>query len=1328
MHEHREFILHCRFKKRYFMLFHRLLGTRSSLRFFWIILLALVICRGSTTWAIDLVMLYDDTQGGAVDPAFDLNGTQLQAITSYVESYYEDIFEDNGHTLTITFWYTDLNDGLLGDHDNISEDGNGREDVANIKIDTQNASAVARNYFYDPTPDDDSEYNMTQTLWRDVVLGGNQFNWYTFGGGMPDTFEAGYTGTATNGGAVGAQDMLSLVLHEVGHALGMSSGIPNVVTETMDLDYDYDSDWVFGAALAADNINQVGDVVGHLNNPNALMFPSLNIPGSASSIGVRKRPSHTDLFAMATGHAYTQLDVPRREFYNPNGDWNTVGNWSGEDTPGSADDTFVRSGRTAILSGDGYAANLRVTEAALVSTQANTLLVQDTVDIVGTPGGSKSQITINTAGMLHAEITNIYNHGIVVIVAANSTLQSEKVNIAAGGLLRGQGTVYLDDLFGLLTSDGLIEATNGGELVITSDNGLGLDLGGEIEAINGDIRFETGMLTEMTADMTVGAGRQVAFNFGGSVGAGGTIQLEGTTASPATVTGGNLFLGFNGTLNANGLGVVENTLLLQTSSAVTTEFGDPNSEVRLNGTTFLDGGSIVGHGIARQNGNVLVTGNSLITIETYDMDGQFGDTVITIDPDRTLDVNSPNIDTTVANDFDGQIIINSGTLDMENDWRLDGSLSLSETTETVPVLKGDGTLTVSTSGQINVSGAGIIESDVILDGGVSVGSEVDFNGSVLVNSTAVLQTNNPSDSIDFNGPTTLSSGSYIGGGVLKFDNQVFVVANTGIGMADTDLDGDTGNAEINIPENVTFSVSSNTLEQAANDGFDGVMNLSGTFSSLVGFRLDGELYSTAVGGNPIPRISGPTSFTIHTTGEVNTNGDLRVDRPMIVQGDLNVGSGTTFANGTASFASTAGVTVAVGSKLELNGTTTFSGGSYTGAGLIQMNALTVVDSATTIFTDRVDLDGSAENTQILINDASLTLNVDTIDEGNNLFGGTISVTGNSAMLAVNLNNPLNAWRLSSTGNMNFSATSLSPVTMLDGSDVTTEGFVTAEGRVRLAANVSVKSNLLTADASTDVHFAGSDRSFIYNTAIASGLGSMTIDNGSTMNLEDATSIGLNVNNDGRLEIGFLPNEVNIDVIEPGAATIQDNFLQTPNGEFAVDLGGLIQGTEFDWLDVTGIARVNGTIELQLIDGYQPMVGDTYQVLTAATVIGTFEEILTIDETNMFDFDITAFYSATDVVLRVDDIYLSADFDHDDDVDGNDFLIWQLGLGLTMEVNNTNGDATGDGLVNDEDLAIWESQYGSIFSPLAAASAVPEPCGCVLFVLGAIGLCRSRRSR
>jgi hypothetical protein len=504
------------------------------------------------------------------------------------------------------------------------------------------------------------------------------------------------------------------------------------------------------------------------------------------------------------------------------------------------------------------------------------------------------------------------------------------------------------------------------------------------------------------------------------------------------------------------------------------------------------------------------------------------------------------------------------------------------------------------------------------------------------------------------------------------------------------------------------------------------MNNQGTFSSIVNFRLDGELNMMEFGGATTPTIAGLFGFDIFPTGVMNTDGDAIVNRDTTVQGTMNIGQGVTQINGTASFESTAMVTVAAGGELELNGPTTFLGGNYTGLGLMQWNADTMIDADTTVGTERIDLDGAGEDTHITINNAALVLNVDRIDVTNNLFAGTIDVTGNPALLEINLSNPFLAWRLTSAGTLNFVSTTRSPLTMLDGSDLSAEGAITADGVVRLGVNMDLKGSLSTANSSTDVHFGGNGRSFVHNTATVSGPGQITIDNGSTMNLESGANVGLDVENNGRLEIGFFANEVSIDVIEPGAATIRGSFAQTPDGEFAVDLGGLAQGTEYDWLNIIGPARLNGTIEVQLIDNYMPSVGDTYQVLTATSVLNTFEQIVTIDESNMFSFVITPFYSATDVILQIDDIFLSADFDHDDDVDGTDFLIWQAGFGLSMQDDNTNGDANGDGDVDGEDRLFWETQYGSTFSSLAVTTAVPEPTTLVLFVLGLVPWARRFR--
>lgn len=81
---------------------------------------------------------------------------------------------------------------------------------------------------------------------------------------------------------------------------------------------------------------------------------------------------------------------------------------------------------------------------------------------------------------------------------------------------------------------------------------------------------------------------------------------------------------------------------------------------------------------------------------------------------------------------------------------------------------------------------------------------------------------------------------------------------------------------------------------------------------------------------------------------------------------------------------------------------------------------------------------------------------------------------------------------------------------------------------------------------------------------------------------------------------------------------------------------------------------------------------------------------------------------------------SADFDGDDDVDGEDLLIFQRGLGLTGQTNNANGDADGSGTIDGLDLQIFQDQFGTDPPSVVAVQGVPEPSTAALLVVGALG--------
>ncbi len=67
--------------------------------------------------------------------------------------------------------------------------------------------------------------------------------------------------------------------------------------------------------------------------------------------------------------------------------------------------------------------------------------------------------------------------------------------------------------------------------------------------------------------------------------------------------------------------------------------------------------------------------------------------------------------------------------------------------------------------------------------------------------------------------------------------------------------------------------------------------------------------------------------------------------------------------------------------------------------------------------------------------------------------------------------------------------------------------------------------------------------------------------------------------------------------------------------------------------------------------------------------------------------------------------LPGDFDVDGDVDGEDFLRWQAGFGITTGATLGDGDANGDGAVDGGDFLIWQANFGIL--PPAGSGAQAE---------------------
>lgn len=97
----------------------------------------------------------------------------------------------------------------------------------------------------------------------------------------------------------------------------------------------------------------------------------------------------------------------------------------------------------------------------------------------------------------------------------------------------------------------------------------------------------------------------------------------------------------------------------------------------------------------------------------------------------------------------------------------------------------------------------------------------------------------------------------------------------------------------------------------------------------------------------------------------------------------------------------------------------------------------------------------------------------------------------------------------------------------------------------------------------------------------------------------------------------------------GVLTIVGNYTQSPTGRLLVDLGGDSPG-EYDQLSVSGTASLAGSIVVDLQDGFVPLIGSVYNVVTSASRTGLFTPVIDGDEEDPISY--SAAYSATTVSL------------------------------------------------------------------------------------------------
>ncbi len=353
-----------------------------------------------------------------------------------------------------------------------------------------------------------------------------------------------------------------------------------------------------------------------------------------------------------------------------------------------------------------------------------------------------------------------------------------------------------------------------------------------------------------------------------------------------------------------------------------------------------------------------------------------------------------------------------------------------------------------------------------------------------------------------------------------------------------------------------------------------------------------------------------------STMEFALNNSSEVD---IRTGVLNLPSASTFSDG-ASFIG-AGVTRLIGgsstytftgniggSSLEFaagqiagSGTLT-DGMTWTGGLLTGANSLTVGDGAT------LTLAGAAVKTMtgpcMLINDGTI------------LFEGTRAIAAHSGPTILNRG----LFEIRNDALFDYGNTGANLVIDNQGTlrKTTATGSTSMEFQVNNSGAVEFQSGVL--------NFISSFTQTAGSATLAGG----NVQASQTLSfqggeLEGTGTITGNVNNTGA-------------TVGPGASagalTITGNYTQSAGGALVVEIGGTTQGTQFDHLSVGGTAFLNGALQLSRINSFAPSSTDTFEILNAGSVSGSFSSVTGTDAAGGNFFDIA--YNPASVTLGVTD--------------------------------------------------------------------------------------------
>jgi hypothetical protein len=548
------------------------------------------------------------------------------------------------------------------------------------------------------------------------------------------------------------------------------------------------------------------------------------------------------------------------------------------------------------------------------------------------------------------------------------------------------------------------------------------------------------------------------------------------------------------------------------------------------------------------------------------------------------------------------------------------------------------------------------------------------NTLVVTGSTISLLTTST-----LNGPLSLTNAQFGGGGTisgpgdLNIDGGLSWVSGYMVGPGQTFLNSNatlSGNTDTFFnPRGLAGRTLNNSATATWTEAGALIIRSGGVWNNLAGstFLIQGDatLDSSSVFQSPgrfnnaglLQKMGSSGTTTIGLA--VNNTGVVDVET-----GTLSLGGSP---NSSGSAASSGAYTVAAGATLGFSGNTDlFPASSVSGDGNVTFTGGTTYEQGSYAITGNTLVAGGTVNFENDLHLPQLTLSSGALSgAGTVTVDGPLSWTGGSmtgpgttvANAAVTINNATNVTlSLGHTFRNTLSTTwtGAGNIVLSDGSTFTNlpNALFDIQGTGSIAdgyffgpsSYFDNQGNLIkaTGTGTTNVSTYFSNSGIVdletgtlsvtsgplYNTGflwLGSGgtlnvSGGLFILNGSA--LAGSGTVVANVTNSGMVDPGGDGS--------PGTLTITGSFTQTIDGMLSIDLGGTTVGTQYDQLNVSGAVNLDGTLLVQLINGFTPAPGDTFRVLVFGSRTGDFAAVVLPDPGS--GESLTSMYTTTSLTV------------------------------------------------------------------------------------------------